>query len=108
MIGRGLLYYQQRGEGLTYNQGGHGLGGVLRNSLSKIQASVQRASDIATKAVVEVGKRKALGNLLGVNLRKKDRKAPSRRRRRGQKGAGGIVARRTRSRKRLPTDIFSY
>lgn len=107
MIGRGLLYYQQRGEGLTYNQGGHGLGGVLRNSLSKIQASVQRASDIATKAVVEVGKRKALGNLLGVNLRKKARKAPSRRRR-GQKGGGSIVARRTRSRKRFPTDIFSY
>lgn len=101
MIGGTLRYYQQKGEG----QLGRGLGGVLRNSLAKIQPIIQR--------MAKVGKRKALGalgSLLGVRLTKKRKKAPpaKRRRRKGQRGGGGIVAQRTRGRKGMPTDIFRY
>lgn len=73
MIGGALRYYRLPGDGQT----GRGLGGVLRNSLAKIQPTLQRVSDMATQAVVRVGKRKALGALgdaLGVRLVKKKKK----------------------------------
>lgn len=105
MRGRALRYYQ-KGDGLTYNQIGRGLGGILRNSLKKIPPGVQRASDTTIKTIANVGRKKALGmlgNLLGVKNVKRKRK-----RRRVKKGSGlGGIRRRKRAR-RTAGDIFTY
>lgn len=70
MRGGDLLYYQ-KGDGLSYYQKGRGLGGILRNSLKKIQPGVQCASDTAVKTVAKrtLG---AISNFLGVkNIKRK-------------------------------------
>lgn len=106
----GALRYYQKGDGLTYNQIGRVLGGILRNSLKKIQPSVQRASNTAVKAIASVGRKKALGmlgNVLGVKTMKRKGKR-KRKRKRVQKGSGlGGIRRRKRAR-RTAGDIFTY